>query len=228
MVSANIVNSPLMGWVHYHVGALRPYLPEFHNAQFKPPHPEYDLFDIGLSHHKPWRYTDYPYWEGPDEWFFDHTHDPPYPGHRWLRLPNEADMQRTPVVDIEYKTWGTGLRSWAIAAQEHYSFLENLETDPSLPMYKFGLNWMTDYRRLSINFMAVLADDVLDNLPVKGVDEEWLTVNMPRKLGRHVVVNSEALATHFSFGDQNRGIQWTDLLQRYHGYALENACARPM
>ena len=226
MVSANIVNSPLMGWIHYHVGAMHPYLPEFHNAEFRPPHPEDDSREHGLAHHRSWRYTDYPTWSGPDDWFFDHSHDAPYPGHRWLRLAHESDMQRTPVVDIEYKTWGTGLKSWAIAAQEHYSFLENLQNDPSLSMYKFGLNWMTDYRRLSINFMTVLADDVLDNLPVEGVDEEWLTVDLPKKLGRHVVVNSEGLAAHFSFGTQNHGLEWTDLLERYHGYALENACAR--
>lgn len=28
-VSANVINSPLMGWVQYHMGAMHPYLPEF-------------------------------------------------------------------------------------------------------------------------------------------------------------------------------------------------------
>lgn len=215
-----------MGWVHYHIGALHPYLPEFHNAQFEPPNPTFDPFEGGLSHRKPWRFTDYPTWSGPDDWFFDHTHDPPYQGHRWLRLAEDSDMTRTPIVDIEYKTWGTGLKSWAIAAQEHYSFLENLQRDPELSIYKFDKNWITDYRRLSINFMALWADDVLAHLPVEGIDEEWLTVVLPRKIHKHVVIDSEALAVHFSFGTQNRGIEWTDLLERYHGYAIENACAR--
>ena len=208
--------------------AMHPYLPEFHNAEFEPPNPEHhDAFDVALDRHKSWRYTDYPLWGGPEDWFFDHTSDPPYVGHRWLRLPSENEIHRTPIVDIEYKTWGTGLKSWAIAAQEHYSFLENLQRDPNLSMYKFGRPWITDYRRLSINFMALLADDVLDNLPVKGIDEEWLTVDLPKSLSRHVVVESEALAVHFSFGNQAKGVESTDLLERYHGYAVENACARP-
>jgi hypothetical protein len=28
LTSANIINSPLMGWVQYHMGAMHPYLPE--------------------------------------------------------------------------------------------------------------------------------------------------------------------------------------------------------
>ena len=83
------------------------------------------------------RYTDYPYWSGPADWFFEMDQDPPYDGHRWLRLKNDSDIHRTPINDIEYKTWGTALKSWAIAAQEHYSFLENL-LDNKLDLYKFG------------------------------------------------------------------------------------------
>ena len=135
-----------------------------------------------MVQHKSWRYTDYPYWQGPSDYYFDIMQDPPYNGHRWLRMKNESDIHRTPVTEIEYKTWGTALKSWAIAAQEHYSFLENLAND-RLDVYKFGKAWVTDYQRLSINFMCIYADDVLDNLPMDTVDEEWLTINLPKKLG---------------------------------------------
>jgi hypothetical protein len=217
LVSANIINSPLMGWVHYHMGAMHPYLPEF------------DVYDpplLGDAHppRKPWRYSAYPSWSGPDDYFFDVFQDPPYDGHRWLRLKNDSAIHRTPVTDIEYKTWGLGLKSWAIAAQQHYSFLENL-ADGRLDRYKMDKVWLTDYRRLSINLITLWADDVLDNLPMNTVDEEWLTVNLPKKLGRSVAVETNALAVHFTFGGQGK-VMKTDLLPRYHDYALENACSR--
>ncbi|KAF5854750.1 hypothetical protein ETB97_012265, partial [Aspergillus alliaceus] len=28
LVSANVVNNPALGWLHYHIGAVRPYLPD--------------------------------------------------------------------------------------------------------------------------------------------------------------------------------------------------------
>ncbi|KIW17200.1 hypothetical protein PV08_04391 [Exophiala spinifera] len=218
LVSANVINSPLMGWVHYHMGAMHPYLPEF--DVYDPP-----LLDaVRSTDRKPWHYSKYPYWNGPDDYFFDIHQDPPYNGHRWLRLQNDTAIHRTPVSEIEYKTWGTGLKSWAIAAQEHYSFLENLAND-QLDRYKMGKAWLTDYKRLSINFIAVWADDVLNNLPMDTVDEEWLTINLPKKLGRSVAVETDALAVHFTFGTQGK-VGQTDLLPRYHDYALENACAR--
>jgi hypothetical protein len=215
VVSGNIINSPLMGWVHYHMGAIHPYSPEF--DVYEPP-----LLDVGAT--KSWRYTDYPAWEGPDDFYFDMDQDPPYKGHRWLRMQNESDIHRTPITETEYKTWGNGLQSWAIVAQEHYSFLENL-ADNRLDRYKMGRPWITDYRRLSINFMCVWANDVLDNLPMDTVDEEWLTVNLPKKLGKHVAVETDALAVHFTFGGQGK-VEHTDLLPRYHSYAMENACKK--
>lgn len=188
IVSANIVNSPLMGWVHYHMGALHPYFPEYKGVM-DPPSPD----SSGLPSppiRKSWKYTDYPEWEGPDDWFFDLDQDPPYNGHRWLRLKNDTDLHRTPVARIEYATWGTGLKSWAIVTQEHYSFLENL-LDDQLDRYKFKRVWLADYERLSINLMTLWADEVLDNLPMSTVDEEWLTQVLPKRIGKSVAVESE-------------------------------------
>jgi hypothetical protein len=222
LVSANLINSPLMGWVHYHMGALHPYFPEF--GILEPPEPGLLDLSMSISNHKSWRYTDYPSWEGPDDWFWEIDQKPPYDGHRWLRLQNDSAIHRTPVAEIEYKTWGTGLKSWAIAAQEHYSFLENLANN-RLDLYKFGKPWITDYKRLSINFMTLWADEVLDNLPMTTVDEEWLTIVLPEQLGKSIAVESDALAAHFTFGTQG-GVEKTDLLARYHDYALENACQR--
>ncbi|KIW66734.1 hypothetical protein PV04_06034 [Phialophora macrospora] len=226
LVSANMINSPLMGWVHYHMGALHPYLPEI--ADFEP-----DIFHRSQPSRKPWAHWLYPYWTGPTDYFFGINQEPPYDGHRWLRLRNDTDMHRTPASEIEYATWGTGLKSWAIAAQEHYSFLENL-AEGNLDLCRMGVGssdpnggkpWFTVDKRLSINFIAIWADDVLNNLPMDTVDEEWLTVNLPKKLQRQIAVNTDALAVHFTFGTQGN-VEKTDLLARYHDYALNEKCAR--
>lgn len=188
LVSANIINSPLMGWVHYHLGALHPYLPEYKAATDPTWAKKLEL--ASSSTRRSWKYTDYPAWQGPDDWSFDLDKDPPYHGHEWRRLKNDTDIHRTPITQIEYDTWGTGLKSWAIVAQEHYSFLENL-LDAKLDLYKFKRVWLTDYERLSINLMIVWADEVLDHLPMDTVDEEWLTKVLPKRIGKSVAVASE-------------------------------------
>lgn len=225
VVSANMINSPLMGWVHYHMGAQHPYLPELVEPSKSDP-------ILSLPTNPPsWRASTYPPWTGPDEYFFPHDYEPPEDGNtsRWLRLSNStstsAAIHRTPMAETEYNTWGTALTAWPIAAQTHYSFLENLESD-TLHLYKTDGVWLTDYTRLSINFVAVWADDVLDNLPMDAVDEEWLTVNLPRKLGKSVAVEMNGLAVHFSFGGQWQGVAKTDLLGRYKNYADEMVCGR--
>lgn len=221
IVSANIINSPLMGWMHYHMGAVHPYLPEFKGV-FDPPSPHNNGL-MSPPKRKSWKYTDYPEWEGPDDWYFDLDQDPPYEGHRWLRLKNDTDLHRTPITEIQYDTWGTGLKSWAIVAQEHYSFLENL-LDDHLDLYKFKRVWLADYERLSINLMILWADEVLDNLPMDTVDEEWLTKVLPKRIGKSVAVESEALGAHFSFSFQESGLITSDVLPRYKDYAEENVC----
>ncbi|KAL9621201.1 MAG: hypothetical protein Q9160_004334 [Pyrenula sp. 1 TL-2023] len=218
VVSANMINSPLMGWVHYHMGAQHPYLPELLEPSKSDP-------ILTLPTKPPsWRASTYPMWSGPDEYFFPHNYEPDTDTSLWLRLPNFTDIHRTPIAEIEYRTWGTALTAWPVAAQTHYSFLENLESD-TLHHYKTDHVWLTDYTRLSINFVAVWADDVLDNLPMDAVDEEWLTVNLPKKLGKSVAVEMNGLAVHFSFGTQVQGVAKTDLLGRYKSYTEEMVCA---
>jgi hypothetical protein len=213
LVSANMINSPLLSWVHYHSGAIHPYLPELDKAA------------DGQSVRASWLYADYPQWTGPDDYIQKLDMEPPYPGHRWLRLPDDADITRTPVTEIQYDTWGTGLKSWAIAAQEHYSFLENL-ADSRLDRYTSDKVWIADYQRLSVNFICVYSDDILDNWPIPRdiSDEEWLTVILPKSLHRSVAVEMGALATHFSFGPQNWGVSDTDLLARYKDYSDRHVC----
>lgn len=236
VVSANMINSPLMGWVHYHMGATHPYLPELIDPEDVSPGLAPDrekLKHPDTAKRTPWRYTQYPHWTGPDDYFFSFEQEPPSMRHRWLRLSTNIDNQvqqlkRTPISDAEYSTWGNSVQSWAIAAQQHYSFLENLYED-QLDLYQFSPKakaWISDYQRLSINFIAINATEILSHLPMDTVDEEWLTVSLPKKIGKSVAVDSHALAVHFSFGGQG-DVRTTDLLGRYLDYALENACMAP-
>lgn len=71
--------------------------------------------------------------------------------------------------------------------------------------------------------IAINSSEILSYLPMDTVDEEWLTVSLPKKIGKSVAVDTHALASHFTFGVQGK-VGTTDLLGRYLDYALENAC----
>ncbi len=168
LVSANGINNPALSWVHYHLGAIHPYLPDF-----LPP-----AENLSAS----WRASELPEWQenalfNRHEWF-----DAPYENHRWLPLGPDFTLDGTPITTTTYSAAGPGWNNWAIAAQEHYSFLENLEKN-ELGRYNFGI-WDYQYERLSINMIAIWGDDVVDNLPFPRDDEQYLTVDLPKKLGR--------------------------------------------
>lgn len=194
-----------------------------------------------------WRASKLPKWKDGalfdrHEWF-----DAPYENHRWLPLGPEYILDGTPITTTAYDKSGPGWNNWAIAAQEHYSFLENLEKS-ELWRYNFGI-WDYQYERLSINMIAIWGDDIVDNLPFPEDDEQYLTVDLPRKLGRRElllitkrkygwcmlttradsVMNGHAIASHYCFNAQridDKGLEWTDILPRYKAYADEKVCKR--
>ncbi|KAL9057975.1 MAG: hypothetical protein Q9206_002113 [Seirophora lacunosa] len=213
LVSANGINNPALSWVHYHLGAIHPYLPELVPPKKAP--------------ESSWRASKLPQWRDGalfdrHEWF-----DAPYENHRWLPLGPGYTLDGTPITTTAYDKSGPGWNNWAIAAQEHYSFLENLEKD-ELARYNFGI-WDYQYERLSINMIAIWGDDIVDNLPFPEDDEQFLTVDLPKRLGRHSVMNGHAIASHYCFNAQridDKGLEWTDILSRYQLYAEENVCKR--
>lgn len=212
IVSANIVNNPLLGWVHYRMGALHPYLPEM-----TAPSP---------SAAAEWRASKQPSWTGPKDFRFGLDKPPPFEGHRWLPVRDSSHSIRdTPVAEIQYDAFGTGWNKWAIGAQEHASFLENLEKD-QLDLYRTTSKiWDFSGDRLSINFIAVWGDDIVDNSPIAQDDEPAITMDIPKKLGRSSIVASHALVTHFTFGQQTE-LEQTNLLARYSAYAHEKICPK--
>ena len=159
---------------------------------------------------------------------------PPFRGHRWLPLPDdEKNLWRTPMSESKYDPDGPDWGSWSLGAQAHYSFLQNLEQD-NLDIYHYGHGldderegiWNMAYGRMNINFMAIWGEDVLDNLPFATYDDELaLSVGVNTKLRRPLLVNTHAIAAHFSFRSQHEMYD-TDLLDRYRAYANEMVCTK--
>jgi hypothetical protein len=141
-----------------------------------------------FGHKTPWRPSEDPNWTGPDnfEWSLDWT-PPPFPNHRWLRVSDDKALNRTPVAHLTYEVWGPTYESWAIASQQHYSLLENIETE-RLDLYKFDHPWDMKGERIRINFMAILGSDVLDtdvfHWPDDQGDEDMLVLTLPHDTGR--------------------------------------------
>ncbi|KAJ9608753.1 hypothetical protein H2200_006524 [Cladophialophora chaetospira] len=207
IVSANTIDSPLMSKIHLDRGAHRPYLP----AVFQ------NTTDITTT----WDYTEYPRWDGPSDYrltWMDWV-DPSVP---WLPA---ADIASTPIVDVEYDPWGNALTDWKLGCQAHLSLLQNIRDDTLSAYYHDAEEFhYTDGKRLSINFIAFLSDDILPHLPFEDDDDElWLTVSLPAKLSKQVVVENRALAAHFSFSYQHH-LEKTDALARYKQYAKLHGC----
>ena len=118
---------------------------------------------------------------------------PPFKGHRWLPLPDpDINLYRTPAAQSKYDPYGPDWRNWALAAQAHYSLLENIEND-RLDLYYYGKGldparegiWDMNYERMNINFMAIMGKDVLDHSPFgEGDDENFLSITLPVRLRR--------------------------------------------
>lgn len=173
LVSANVVNQSPLAWVHRHLGALRPYLPELSRP-----------FPQNLTQ-SPWRASHLPNWEilgglGPNGWSPDDNFAPPYEGHRWLPLAPGTQgspfVDSTPVHSIDYD-YGRGWWWWPAGAQLHYSFLSRIE-DRTLWRYKFR-TWDYEYLRLGIQFVAIWGLDLIASQPIPADDEQHLSVIMP-------------------------------------------------
>ena len=174
VVSANVVNQPMMSWVHWNLGAVKPYMPEI-SGSFR--HFWHDEFN--------WRPSTLPDWKG-DSSFNATTFVPPEgQQHRWLPLRGEQGRllnNITPIASTEYDPYGPGWRRWQIAAQEHYSFLESLESN-ELWRYKFNM-WDFQTNRMGIQLVAMNGRDINLAKPIEKDDEWHFGVTMPKKLGR--------------------------------------------
>jgi hypothetical protein len=178
-ISANLINSPITAWMHYHLGAIRPYLPEpapvprkqgmkpTWRASELPTHPhdaQYQNLALGPIHNND-------LWNSavPDEEAFNHAFEEiPFPGHRWLPLTqNTTSLLYTPMSRLGVDPWFMGVHHWSTAAQQHYSLLQNIEESQlhryhmaSTPPLGVGL-YNTQYIRYNLNFLAIWGRDVV-------------------------------------------------------------------
>ena len=171
LVSANIINQPAFSWVHWHLGVVHPYLPEL------TPPPGFAGRRNGT-----WRASELPDWSGPTD--RDYTQDfvAPFDGHRWLPLKKGIPDDRTPISTTEYNLASRGWHRWEVAAQQHYSFFQNLERN-QLDNYHIGM-WDFKYDRISVHLLAIWGADIRANLPFPADDEGYLTQILPKKLRR--------------------------------------------
>ena len=172
VVSANVINNPPLGFLHYHFGAIHPYFPEVTEPSHVP---------------SSWQPSRDPYWNGPGDFSWPLEKAPPFQNHRWLRVKDDRMLASTPAAGLKYAVWGDSYSSWAIAAQMHYSLLENIESH-ALDLYKFGRSWNMDGERIRINFICVYADDILDTdieaWPKDKGDEDMIVMELPKQLQR--------------------------------------------
>ncbi|GAB7345336.1 hypothetical protein MBLNU457_3688t2 [Dothideomycetes sp. NU457] len=198
---------------------------------------------------------------------------PPFPGHRWLPLSqNTTSLLYTPMSRATADPWGPGVHNWALAAQQHYSLLQNIENNTlhkywiaPVPPLGTGM-WNMQYTRYNLNFIAVWGKDIAKGSQLRRVsgpstwdadspakhsndtkiqkawsalgeawanglvsnmhdDEKNITADMPRNLGRPMMLDVQALAAHMHFHDQEPGMMMTDMLDRWRAYANEKVCA---
>ena len=170
IVSANLVVQFSFAWVHLHLGAIHPYLPELTPLKGKRPTTS-------------WRKSELPYWSGPED--FDVANFTSAKRHRWLPLaPGTGKLDHTPITSIFYGNPdpNPGHTNWQVGVQQHYSFLENLEKD-ELWRYAFD-TWDVKYDRLSINLIAITGDDVVAMSPMPRDDEALITMEYSKQTGR--------------------------------------------
>lgn len=219
VVAANVVNQPSLSWMHYRFGAIKPYFPEL-----TPPNPE------EAAKQGRWRPSELPPWSGPEDYHITEEDklEPPFEGHRWLPLPDDYPIEKTPIATTSFDAFSQGLWHWQVAAQEHYSFFEHLENN-DLWRYKFHT---LDYHfmRMGIQMIAIWGEDIIESdiHNGNGDDEYHFTEVMTKRTGRHAVVDGRAIVSHYTFLPQRSGLESTDILERYRAYAEENICPGKM
>ncbi|KAI0163951.1 hypothetical protein GGR57DRAFT_271076 [Xylariaceae sp. FL1272] len=241
-VSAQIVNSPVMGLESYHYGAIHPFLPDPRRHNWR-------------RASETWKISELPLYPPGTNAALENILEieVPYRGHPWLLLTNStseptSSITRTPISlwnanqGPDAIAWGPGWKSWGVAAQQLYSLLWNLENN-EMDRYHFGRAidynrrrrrqsdrdpggeqlYDMQFQRYNLNFLAIWGSDVRLALPISD-DENEITSLIPARLGRPFVVDTRAIVAHHSFYIQKDGIAGTDLMDRFRAFANENVC----
>jgi hypothetical protein len=160
LISANVINNPALAPIHVRLGAVRPFMPE--------PIPS------GPKDVKDWRTASLPLLPPPTVAFDNALM--PLAQHQWLPV-NASNLDDTPASDGDWD-------DWRAAAQLHYSFFANAETN-ALGAYNFGA-WDMEYEMLSVDMVALWGKDVVANSPVPGggADGKFWSTDVSQKTKR--------------------------------------------
>ncbi|KAJ5273974.1 hypothetical protein N7478_009099 [Penicillium angulare] len=217
MVSANVANEAALASLHSHPGVALPYLPELHHVK--------QASRSKSQLREDWRTSSLPAWEGPENFKVQKGFEAPFEGHRWL-LPAGAGADRDPIAASVYTDTGPTLNDWTVAAQQHYSFLHNLEWN-KLNRYKFPI-WEDPTEPISFNFGcfwgrdAQMLRDIFVRQSTHGdSSESWVQADGTRP---HVSIDGKGLVSHYPAKLGAAGLDATDLLSRYRAYAQEKVC----
>ncbi|TWU70346.1 hypothetical protein ED733_000038 [Metarhizium rileyi] len=223
LIGANVINQPLSSWLHWSLGAVRPYLPE--NTTSHAGHGERQkLTPVD------WRASSLPEWSAAQDFDIGQWSPPEDRKHRWLpvrkRTPGHT-LDGTPILSTTYNAYESpGWWNWVVGAQQHYSFFENLETD-QLRRYRFDLWDYRDYR-MGLQLVTMTGRDINSAKPIAEDDEGYFCVEVPKRTGRYAAAAGGGVASHYSFGAQKGGMDKTDILDRYRSYAQDNICREKM
>ncbi|KAL4869335.1 hypothetical protein BDV12DRAFT_167944 [Aspergillus spectabilis] len=211
IVSANVINQAALERLHSHPSIALPYLPELQPAQ--------------SIEHDSWRASDLPPWKRPTEFHFRRGFSQLSENHRWLPSGDEG-FYHTPIGMSVYSDDGPNLEDWTVKAQQHYSFLHHLELD-ELNRYKFPI-WTNPTEPISTAFFFFASTDAETAeafLQRNGSHTKVLkaTENEDQRT-KDVIIDGKGIAAHYSSEHGSRGLDDTDLLQRYRSYAREMVC----
>lgn len=201
-IQVNLINSATLSFLHYHIEAIHSYMPEREPPLNANPH-AYGPLAWRASALAPYlpaagggEIEELP--ESKKTEWGDHAAigspgGAPYKNHRWLPLrDNGTDISRTPIAQTEWDAHGPDWQKWTLAAQKHYSLLEDIENDVehgSLSKYYLGGGgvWNMRYMHANINMMAIWGRDIPRETPWDpdtSDDEEGISVVLPRRLKR--------------------------------------------
>jgi hypothetical protein len=121
-----------------------------------------------------------------------------------------------------------GWKSGRFAAAAHRQFLGAVR-DQAIGRYRFGLWPLPLGARCSLNCCAWLGSDfaAFDGVIDGEDDEQWLSVQKPRQLGRTSCMLGTALVAHFAYFPQRYYLErWTTLLEEYRELSGDQVSAR--
>ncbi|KAL4803911.1 hypothetical protein BDV18DRAFT_143451 [Aspergillus unguis] len=209
VVSANVINQAALAHLHIHPSIALPYLPELQREN--------------SVDRDSWRASALPRWQGPARYQVRKGFSRLSGSHRWLPTDDEA-FDLTPIGRYFSSDDGPELHEWTVKAQQHYSFLHHLELG-DLNRYKFPI-W-NNPESISASFFCFMGSDAETVELFMSHEAHDTTLNsdeIESRRAKQFIVDGKGLAVQYNTDQRSRGLDDTDVLQRYRLYAQEMVC----